>query len=51
MAVWFSLQSLGIFFPFWYVWTEQNLATLARKIGSTCLPEKLQIDLLLLTNG
>jgi hypothetical protein len=27
-AVWYSLWSLGIFFPFWYVWTKKNLATL-----------------------
>jgi hypothetical protein len=28
MAVWYSLWSFGIFFPFWYVWTYKNLATL-----------------------
>jgi hypothetical protein len=28
MAVWYSLWSFGIFFPFWYVWTKENLATL-----------------------
>jgi hypothetical protein len=28
MAVWYSLWSFCIFFPFWYVWTEKNLATL-----------------------
>jgi hypothetical protein len=27
-AIWYSLSSFGIFFPFWYVWTEKNLATL-----------------------
>jgi hypothetical protein len=31
MAVWYSLWSLGIFFPFWYVWTEKTLATLFRQ--------------------
>jgi hypothetical protein len=24
---WYSLWSLVIFFPFWYVWTKKNLAT------------------------
>jgi hypothetical protein len=28
LAVWYSLRSFGIFFPFWYVWTKKNLATL-----------------------
>jgi hypothetical protein len=28
MNVWSSLCSFGIFFPFWYVWTKKNLATL-----------------------
>jgi hypothetical protein len=28
MAVCYSLWSLCIFFPFWYVWTNKNLATL-----------------------
>jgi hypothetical protein len=28
MAVWCSLCSFGIFFPFWYVGTKKNLATL-----------------------
>jgi hypothetical protein len=28
MAVWYSLWTLVIFFPFWYVWTKKNLATL-----------------------
>jgi hypothetical protein len=28
MAVWCSLWSFGIFFPFWYVWTKKNLATM-----------------------
>jgi hypothetical protein len=27
MAVWNSLWSFFIFFPFWYVWTKKNLAT------------------------
>jgi hypothetical protein len=27
MAVWYSLWSFGRFFPFWYVWTKKNLAT------------------------
>jgi hypothetical protein len=30
MAVWYSLWSFGHFFPFWYVWTKKNLATLAK---------------------
>jgi hypothetical protein len=30
MAIWYSLWSFGIFFPFWYIWTEKNLATLIR---------------------
>jgi hypothetical protein len=29
-AIW-SLSSFGIFFPFWYVWTKKNLATLVGK--------------------
>jgi hypothetical protein len=28
MAVWRSLWLFGILFPFWYVWTKKNLATL-----------------------
>jgi hypothetical protein len=28
MAIWYSLHSFGIFFPFWYVSTKKNLATL-----------------------
>jgi hypothetical protein len=28
MAVWYSLWSFDIFFPFWYVYTKKNLATL-----------------------
>jgi hypothetical protein len=28
MAVWHSLCPFGILFPFWYVWTRENLATL-----------------------
>jgi hypothetical protein len=28
MTVWNGLWSFGIFFPFWYVWTKKNLATL-----------------------
>jgi hypothetical protein len=28
MAVWYSMWSFGILFPFWYVWTMKNLATL-----------------------
>jgi hypothetical protein len=31
----YSLWSFVIFFPFWYVWTKKNLATLHR-----CLLEK-----------
>jgi hypothetical protein len=30
MAVWYSVWSFGILFPFWYVWTKKNLATLRR---------------------
>jgi hypothetical protein len=30
MAVWYNMCSFGLFFPFWYVWTEKNLATLVR---------------------
>jgi hypothetical protein len=33
MAVWYSLWSFGIFFPFWYVWTMKNLATLIHYSG------------------
>jgi hypothetical protein len=29
MAVWYTLWSFGIFFPFWYVWSKTNLATLS----------------------
>jgi hypothetical protein len=28
MATWYCLWSFGIFFPFWYVRTKKNLATL-----------------------
>jgi hypothetical protein len=28
MAVWYNLWSFGIYFPFWYVWTKKNLATI-----------------------
>jgi hypothetical protein len=28
MTIWYSLWSFGIHFPFWYVWTKKNLATL-----------------------
>jgi hypothetical protein len=28
VAVWYILRSFGNFFPFWYVWTKNNLATL-----------------------
>jgi hypothetical protein len=28
MTVWYRLWSFGILFPFWYVWTKKNLATL-----------------------
>jgi hypothetical protein len=28
VVVWYSLCSFGIVFPFWYVWTKKNLATL-----------------------
>jgi hypothetical protein len=30
MVRWYSLWSFGIFFPFWYVSTKKNLATLVR---------------------
>jgi hypothetical protein len=32
MAFWYSLWSLGIFFPVWYVWTKKNLAALIGKL-------------------
>jgi hypothetical protein len=35
MAIWFNVLPIGVvcgplvyFFPFWYVWTKKNLATL-----------------------
>jgi hypothetical protein len=28
MAIWYNLCSVGIFFPFCYVWTKKNPATL-----------------------
>jgi hypothetical protein len=34
MAIWCSLWSFGIFFPFWYFWTKKNLATLAQAMFS-----------------
>jgi hypothetical protein len=34
MAVRYSLWSFGIFFPFWYVGTKKNLATLATRFQS-----------------
>jgi hypothetical protein len=33
MAVWYTLWPFGRLFPFWYVWTKTNLATL---IGKSC---------------
>jgi hypothetical protein len=40
MAIWcyllqfgIVLWSFGIFFPFWYVWTKKNLATLVGTVG------------------
>jgi hypothetical protein len=27
-VIWYILWQFGIFFPFWSVWTEKNLATL-----------------------
>jgi hypothetical protein len=33
MAVWYSLWSFCIFFPFWYFWTKKNLATLFSSAG------------------
>jgi hypothetical protein len=39
-ATWYNLQpfgivcgSFGVFFPFWYVWTKKNLATLLSLTG------------------
>jgi hypothetical protein len=32
MAIWHSWWSIVIFFPFWYVWTNKNLATLFQRI-------------------
>jgi hypothetical protein len=29
MPFWYRLWSFGVFFPFWHVWTNKNLATLA----------------------
>jgi hypothetical protein len=42
-AVWYSLRSFGKFFPFWYVWTKKNLATLigCESTGITCEQELL----------
>jgi hypothetical protein len=40
MFVWYSLWSFGIFFPFWYVWTKKNLATLLRQRGTLGGPQK-----------
>jgi hypothetical protein len=31
MAAWYSLWSVGVFFPFWYALTKKNLATLLRR--------------------
>jgi hypothetical protein len=28
VAIWFILWLNGTFFPFWYVWTDKNLATM-----------------------
>jgi hypothetical protein len=33
MAVWCRLWSFGIFFPFWYVLTKKNLATLTVRMA------------------
>jgi hypothetical protein len=33
MAVWGSLWSFGIFFLFWYFWTNKNLATLHHMVN------------------
>jgi hypothetical protein len=38
MSFWYSLRSFGIFFTFWYVWTEKNLATLLLTAKSLSLP-------------
>jgi hypothetical protein len=39
MAVWYSLWSFGIFFPFWYIWTKKNLATVLTAKGICNLAE------------
>jgi uncharacterized membrane protein YccC len=46
MSIWYSLWSFGIFFPFWYVRTETNLATLldAEKSFAGKLFEQTQIS-------
>jgi hypothetical protein len=49
MAVWYilwpfgigSLWSFGIYFPFWYIETKKNLATLARKTKLRRFAKKL----------
>jgi hypothetical protein len=33
MAVWYSLWSFGILFPFWHVWTRKKLVTLLQVSG------------------
>jgi hypothetical protein len=46
MAVWYSLWSIGTLFPFWYVWTKKNLATLVvdRQDG-VCRHERLLLSI------
>jgi hypothetical protein len=39
-AIWYSLWPFGVFFPFWYVWTEKNLATLLLKRTSSIRDKK-----------
>jgi hypothetical protein len=36
MAVWYSLWSFVPLFPFWYVWTKKDLATLIQH-GTRCI--------------
>jgi hypothetical protein len=37
MAICYNLLSFGIFFPFWYVWSKENLATpFSRSVLDQC---------------
>jgi hypothetical protein len=44
MAVWYGLWSFGIFFPFWYVWTKKDLATLLHTTLEWCVIKSCRLS-------